>query len=256
MRALWAIPVAVLLTVVLMPVNDGFYETWINYDAQGDSQQWEWRYHREVMRNTSGYLCGHVLALLTGVWLAQRHRYPVALAAAAGVASAMAAAVFVAARAIGGERVRVTTDGRVLWEPGAIGDLPYGPLLAAFPLYALAGVGLGVLFGGRIRSRAARIVAVVVLAGGWMVATMAGLLQDDRLGLPMWTLVVVPPLAAATVIGMASLSLDAWDLYPSLTGDWGDAAADALVLGLTAWTAVLAVAARARAAAAGPSSRR
>ncbi|MEV4281155.1 hypothetical protein [Actinoplanes xinjiangensis] len=247
MRALRTIPVMVLLVIVLMPVNEGFYVTSINYDAQGDSQQWEWRYNREVMRNTSGYLAGHMLALITGVWLARRHRYPSAVALAAGIGTALAATAFLTAHLLGGERVRVAADGRALWEPAVIGEVPYGPLLAAFPLYALAGAGLGVLLAGRPRSRAARIAAGTALLLGWWVATATGLMQDDRLGLPLWSLVVLPPLAAATAIGMASLSLDAWDLHPALAGDWGDTAAGALLIGLTAWTAVVTVAAFARA---------
>jgi hypothetical protein len=243
MRVLWAIPVVVLLAVVLIPVNEEFYVTSINYDAQGESQQWEWRYNREVMRNTSGYLCGHVAALITGAWAARRHRYPAALGIAAAVGAAMAGAVFTTAWALGGERLRVATDGRTLWEPAVIGDVPHGPLLAAFPLYAVAGAGLGVLLAGRPRSRGARIAAGVALLFGWYVVTVAGLMQDDRLGLPLGALVLVPPLAAAAAIGMASLSLDAWDLHPELTGDWGHTAAGALLIGLTGWTAVITVAA-------------
>jgi hypothetical protein len=245
-RALWAVPGTVLLVVVLMPVNDRFYETWINYDAQGDGQQWEWRYHREVMRRTSGYLCGHVLALFTGVWLARRHRFPVALAAASGIGAVMAAAAYLTARLLGGERLRVAAGGRVLWEPAAIGDVPQGALLAAFPLYGLLGAGLAVLLAGRVRRRAVRIGLVPALGSGWLVITMTGLLQDDRLGFPSWLLWVVPPLAAATAAGMAALSLDAWDMNPVLAGDWGTGAANALVIGLAAWTVVITAAAVAR----------
>ncbi|WP_433795350.1 hypothetical protein [Actinoplanes sp. CA-252034] len=238
MRVLWAIPVTALLAVVLLPLNDGFYLTWINFDPQGEGQQWEWRYNREVMRNTSGYLYGHLLALVTGAWLAHRHRYPVALAIAAGIGTAMAAAAYLTAHALGGERLRVGGDGQVLWEPAVVGGVQHGPLLAAFPLHALLGVGLGVLLADRLGSRRARTVAVVVLTIGWSVVSVAGLMQVGRIDFPGVLLWVIPPLAAATAIGMASLSLGGGENSPAFVGDWGDTASSALVIGLAAWTAV------------------
>ncbi|GIF44996.1 hypothetical protein [Actinoplanes xinjiangensis] len=243
MRVLWAIPATVLLAAVLVPANDGFYLTWINYDPQGEGQQWEWRYNREVMRNTSGYLYGHLLALLTGMWLAHRHRYPVALVIAAGTGTAMAAAAFLTARALGGERLRIGGDGRVLWEPAVVGEVQHGPLLLAFPLYALLGVGLGVLLAGWLPSRQSRTAGTLVLAVGWSVVSVAGLMQIGRLDFPAAWLWVVPPLAAACAIGMASLSLSAGEASAAHVGDWGDTASGALVTGLAAWTAVVIVAA-------------
>jgi hypothetical protein len=238
MRVLVAIPVTALLVVVLMPVNDGFYLNVVNYDPQTEDQRWAWRYDQEVMRNTSGYLWGHLLALLTGVWLARRHRYPVALVIAAGTGTAMAAAAFLTAHALGGERLRVGADGRELWEPAAIGEVHHGPLLAAFPLYALLGVGLGVLLTDRLRSRPARAVATAALVIGWLVAGFAGLTQSDRLDIPTPVLWVLPPVAAATAIGMVALS-SSGELHPVIAGGWGDAAWSVLIIGLTAWTVVV-----------------
>ncbi|MFC4071082.1 hypothetical protein [Actinoplanes subglobosus] len=246
MRVLWAIPVTALLAAVLLPLNDGFYLTWINFDPQGEGQQWEWRYNREVMRNTSGYLYGHLLALVTGAWLARRRRYPVALAIAAGIGTAMAAAAFLTAHVLGGERLRVGGDGRVLWEPAVVGEVQHGPLLVAFPLYALLGAGLDVLLAGRLGSRRARTVAVVVLTIGWSVVSVDGLMQVGRIDFPAPLLWVVPPLAAATAIGMASLSLGAGEIRPAFAGDWGDTASSALIIGLAAWTAVAVVTGAAR----------
>ncbi|BEL07709.1 hypothetical protein Q0Z83_059000 [Actinoplanes sichuanensis] len=246
MRVLWAIPVTALLAAVLLPLNDDFYLTWINFDPQGEGQQWEWRYNREIMRNTSGYLYGHLLALVTGAWSARRRRFPVALAIAAGMGAAMAAAAFLTAHALGGERLRVAADGRVLWEPTILGEVQHGPLLVAFPLYALLGAGLGVLLADRLGSRRTRVVAVVLLTIGWSVVSVVGLMQVGRIDFPAALLWMVPPLAAATAIGMASLSLGAGEIGPAFLGDWGDTASSALIIGLTAWTVVVTGAALAR----------
>lgn len=243
MRALWPIPVMVLLAGGLLFINDGFYIAQVNYDPSGDVQQWEWRYNQEVMTKTSGYLCGHLLALIAGMWLARRHRYPVALAGAAAIGAALAGTAFLTARLLGSERMRVTPSGEVLWEPAVIGDVPYGPLLLAFPLYAMIGAGLVVVLAHRPRTRGARITGAVVLLIGWWLVTIAGQLTDDGLDKPFWTLVLIPPLAASTAIGMASLSLDAWEGSLTVEGDWGVTAANALLIGLTAWTAVITVAA-------------
>ncbi|MEU8659915.1 hypothetical protein [Actinoplanes philippinensis] len=246
MRVLWAIPVTALLAAVLLPLNDGFYLTWINFDPQGEGQQWEWRYNREVMRNTSGYLYGHLLALVTGGWAALRHRRPVAFTLAAGVGTAMAAAAYLTAHALGGDRLRVGADGQALWEPAVVGQVQHGPLLVAFPLYALLGAGLGALLVGRLRTGRARTATVVILTIGWSVVSVAGLTQVGRADFPAALLWIVPPLAAATAIGMASLSLGAGEIGAAFVGDWGDTASSALVIGLTAGTAVVLGAARAR----------
>lgn len=98
--AVWSVPVMVLLVVALLPANDGFYEFWINYDAQGDSQPWERRYNGEVMRRTSGMLCGHLLAFVVGMLTVRRHRHAVAAAVAlAGGLAAYALALNLAATA-------------------------------------------------------------------------------------------------------------------------------------------------------------
>ena len=235
----------VLLVVVLMAVNDGFYEAWINYDPQGGEQQWEWRYNRQVMRRTSGVLCGHVLAFAVGVLTARRHRHAVALAVAALSGTALAAVTVAVAWPLGGDLFRVS-DGEVLWGPGGVEGVPYWALLTAFPLCALAGVGLGVLLAGVQINRQARIAVGVAVFLGWPVVVMAGLMQDDRLGFPSVLLWLIPPLAAATAIGMASLSRDVWDYSLVPPGDWGHEAAVALAGGLVAYAVVLNLAAVAR----------
>lgn len=226
----WSVPLTVLLVVVLMPVNDGFYEMWINYDPQGAEQQWEWRYNRQVMRRTSGMLCGHVLAFVVGVLTARRHRQAVALAVAALSGTVLAAVTIAVAWPLAGDLFRVP-GAEVFRAPG----VPYWALLTAYPLYALAGVGLGALLVGARISRLAGIAVIL----GWPAAGMAGLIQDDGLGFPSVLLWLVPPLAAATAIGMASLSRDVWVPSSVPPGDWGQEAAVALIGGLVAYAVML-----------------
>ncbi|MBO3737973.1 hypothetical protein [Actinoplanes flavus] len=236
----WAVPAGVLLALVLMPVNDGFYIGFVNYDPQGDEQQWEWRYVTEVMRRTSGVLAGHMLALVAGALIGRRHRLPVALGVAAATGMALGSAVMVTAWAAGGERLRAGTDGRVLWEPAVLESPPYWALLLAFPLYALLGAGLS-----RLLPRRPGVVVTILLVAAWLVVTAAGLSQDDEGSIPVTLLWLVPPLAAATAIASAGRSLDVWPPYPTTpAGDWGEQAAIALAGGLTVYLVAVTAATR------------
>ncbi|MEV0902092.1 hypothetical protein [Actinoplanes sp. NPDC049802] len=234
----WVVPAGVLLALVLMPVNDGFYLGVVNHDPQGDEQQWEWRYATEVMRRTSGVLVGHMLALVAGVLIGRRHRHTVALGVAVVAGTVLGLAVLVTARLAGGERLRVGADGRELWEPAGLEGPPYWALLLAFPLYALLGVGLARLVGGRTG-----VPAVIVLVAAWPVVTAFGLMRDDGASIPVALLWLIPPLAAATAISSAGRSPDVWPPGPvTPAGDWGEHAAIALVGGLVIYVvAVTAV---------------
>ncbi|MEU4428535.1 hypothetical protein AB0F81_48620 [Actinoplanes sp. NPDC024001] len=224
--AVWSVPLMAVLVIAAMPVNDGFYEFWINYDPQGDGQQWEWGYTDHVYRHTSGVLCGQVLSLLTGYLLARRHRQPVALAVAVTLGAVLAVVtVAVAVPLAGGEHPSGLPVGVIAAE------------LVAYPLFATAGVGLGTLIRppGRVLTA-----AIVIVAGiGWLVMTVAGLIQDDRMGVPVWLLWLLPPLAASSALGQATLSLSVFTEPIRPAGDWGDQATGALLAGLTVWTVVL-----------------
>ncbi|SDT44528.1 hypothetical protein [Actinoplanes derwentensis] len=121
----------------------------------------------------------------------------------------------------------------------------YWALLLAFPLVALVGVGVGTLVRGW---RGRTLIVLAVVGGvGWLILTASGLMLDGRPGPPVGWLWLLPPLAAARVIGMAALSVNAEHIPPSVSGDWGQAAAFALVGGLTGWAVLLQVAAWRRA---------
>lgn len=229
MRVLWTIPAMVSLVLILLPVNEAFSIEWVNYDPQGDGQHWEWGFHREVMRATSGMLCGQVLAFAAGVWLAHRHRHPVALGLAASLGTVLGVVAFGTARLAAGERRMEGPGGVPLAEPR------YWALVLAFPLFALLGVGVRRL----LRSRGAPL---AVLAGiGWFIMTAVGLLMDGRDGPAVGWLLALPPLAAARSIGLATGSVDAEAEVPVVTGDWGQAAAIALLCGLTGWVVLVNV---------------
>ncbi|HWS36026.1 MAG TPA: hypothetical protein VN408_25230 [Actinoplanes sp.] len=233
MKALWTIPLAVVLGLALLPLNEWLYEELVNFDPQGEGQQWEWRYHREVMRNTSGVLAGHLLTFVVGMALARRRVVAVLTGIGIGVA------VVGTARLVGGSRARVGGDGLVLWEPAVTLEEPrYWALLLAFPLFALVGAEFGILLAQR-----RRVVPVAVLAGvGWFFMTLVGLTTGARTGAPEVWFWLLPPLAAARVIAMAVASVSAESVPQTVIGDWGQAAAIALVGGLTGWAVLLGVA--------------
>jgi hypothetical protein len=107
--------------------------------------------------------------------------------------------------------------------------------LGAYPLWAAAGVGLGVLLRGARRGSG----VLLVLAAVWWVAALTGLLQDDVFALPEWLLWTVPPMAAGTAIALAGLSMDVWSSPAVLEGDWGRTAGVALLVGAAAYALVL-----------------
>ncbi|GAA1621753.1 hypothetical protein [Actinoplanes couchii] len=232
--AVWVVPAGVLLVLALLDFNDALYLDLIDFDPQTEDQQWDWSRYREVMRNTSGVLCGHVLVLVAGAMLARRH--PPALAAGLAVVSGAVtgAAVVGTARWLGEERPLVGADGQVLWAPDRVVEGPhYWALLVAFPLYALIGAAIGRLRLPRTSGGWAMLVLLAVL--GWLAVMLAGLTERGRIVYPEVFLWAFPPLAGATSIGQSSLS--------STSGDWGAAAAIALVGGLIGWAVLLHVAA-------------
>jgi len=234
----WALPATALLVVVSMPVNDGFYEYWVNFDPQGDAQQHEWHYATRIFRYTSGVLCGQLLAFVAGTVLAGRRRQVVALATAVPLAVVMAAVTVAVAYPLArsGEGGYFTTG--ALDDPVLVRVLAVE--LAAFPLYAAAGVGFGAVV-DRVPRRA-RWALAVVLGLGWCLATLTGLLQDDRFGAPVWLLWTVPPVAAGTAVALAGLSVDVWADQARLVGDQGRSAGIALVASAMVYAVVLNVA--------------
>lgn len=215
-RASWwvllSIPLVAALAAALVALNDGYYALWVNYDPQGDAQQHERQYTTRAFRYTSGVLCGQLVALLSGAVLALRHQAR-ALAAAVPLGALLAAVTFA---------VTYTRDGNAPLADAGIARL-LAVELAAFPLFAAIGVGLGLLLGRWWPL----LLVVPAFAALWAV----GLLQDDQWGGPVWVLWLLPPLAAAAAIPLTTMSVDVWAQPPVTVGDGGRGALIALAGG-------------------------
>jgi hypothetical protein len=226
----------VTFAIVAWPFNVGFYEFAVNQDPEGEDQLYEWQRTTLIFRHTTGVLCGQVVALITGAALVRRHRWPAALAIAALFAAALAVTAFVA--------------GQLLGRVGESFDISYTPTddpvfvrmlvreLAAYPLYALAGVGIGGLLRHRLHRRARLLVALVVPA--WVVVTLVALTEDDAGNVAHWLYWAVPPIGAAAALAQSALSMDAdvgIDLV--LRGDWGDHASMAMLIGAAGYALLL-----------------
>ncbi|MEH1164324.1 hypothetical protein V6V47_02930 [Micromonospora sp. CPCC 205539] len=231
--AVWSLPVMVLLVIAAMPFNDGFYNFWVNYDAQGGVQQQEQIYATRIFRHTSGVLCGQLLALLAGVSLARRYAHAAALAIAVPLALLLAGVTIAVAYPLAQAREGIFLTTPPLDDPVLVRVLLCE--LGAYPLFAAAGVGLGALLGERLRRRRVRLPLAILLVLGWSVAVMTGLLQDDRFGAPTVLLWTVSPVAAGTAIALAGLSMDVWSAPPVLVGDWGRGASTALLVSTSAY---------------------
>lgn len=219
--AIWALPVMVLLVWASMPFNEGFYEQLVNYDPQGEAQMAEYRRTREIFMETSGALGGQFLAATVGVLLSRRYQHGPALVQAVVLGVLMAGIPF----ALNG--------------PAHVGLS--AAVLGAFPLFAAAGVGAGVLTAGMPVHRRRPLLAVVT--GVWLILATIGLFQDDGYTVPQ-VFLAFPPFAASAAITLAGLSMDVW-LGPSyegpgeLRGDGGHGARIALLTGIFAYALIL-----------------
>ncbi|GAA3948891.1 hypothetical protein [Actinoplanes auranticolor] len=236
--AVWSVLVAALLGWAAMPFNNGHYEYWINFDPQGDGQQQEWVQTRRIFRYTSGVLCGQLLALVAGVALSRRHRHAVALT----IAVPLGAVLAVVTVALAFPFAWVLESSRPAAVPAFDDPILTRVLLgelAAYPLYAAAGVGLGILVrrSARLRKRKRLLVPLFLLF--WTVTTLTGLVQDDEYDAWPWLLWAVPFVAAGTAIALAGLSADAWEFPPVPVGDWGRSATLALLASAAAYALIL-----------------
>ncbi|MET7971416.1 hypothetical protein [Micromonospora sp. NPDC005305] len=239
--AVWSVPAMALLVLVAIPFNDRFYGFWVNDDPQGDAQQYELLHTTRIFRYTSGVLCGQVLALLAGAALASRNAQARALAAAVPLAVLLAGVAVAVAYPLARARESIFFTSPALDDPILVRVLLCE--VTAYPFYAAAGVGLGALLRGRL-GRGARWPLVLLLLLGWFVATLTGLVQDDRFAAPYGLLWAVPPLAAGTAIALAGLSTDVWAVPPVPVGDWGRGAGTALLVSAAAYALGLNLLAR------------
>ena len=209
-----------LLVVLLMKLNADYAEAWVNGDAQGEDQELELYYTGVVFTRTAGHTAGQLLALVLGAMLtlassvATRPIPPARVGAAllggavlalvnVAVAVPLAAAVYPATHPAMAERhsYGMTFDAVPLHDPGVLRVLVTG--LAAFPLYALAGV----IWATIIR----RWQWWILIATSWLPAAGCGVIAPriaDDVG-PAWTFLLctlVPPIA--TVVSAQSTAAE------------------------------------------------
>jgi hypothetical protein len=234
--AFWSVPVAAVLAWAAMSFNSGYYEFWVNFDPQGDGQQQEWVQTRRIFRYTSGVLCGQLLALVAGVALSRRHRHVVALAIAVALGAVLAGVTVASAYPLASVLESTRSATVPAFDDPILTRVLLGEM-AAYPLYAAAGVGLGILVRRSARRRKLLLVPLFLLF--WTVTTLTGLVQDDEYDAWPWLLWAVPFVAAGTAIALAGLSADVWEFPPVPVGDWGRSATIALLVGAAAYAVIL-----------------
>jgi hypothetical protein len=234
-----AVALVAVAAVAMLPLNLGYYEFWINYDPQTDDELYLRAKVTAFMVSTSGFFWGHLVALLLGARLAQRLGN-VARAAATAVPAAVLLAVVnlvvawqlsAASRrslALAGEEARraglaVTPD--LLDDRGF--QVVMGAELAAFPIAAFAGVGLGALLGCRLRWPIAvtAIIAGVALPLGGIAA-----FANDEPAVLFALLALVPPAADVPAVVRTAV------------GDHGGMFTTTMLIGGAAWAALLVAA--------------
>ncbi|WP_147457101.1 hypothetical protein [Micromonospora pisi] len=182
----WIAPVALmLLALLLMPLHERWYAFVGNYDVQGDDQRIEWLYTVALLRASSGFVYGQLMALGLGavlgrqfVHIGQRGRGTAPLlstmvaAALTGTALALVNLAVVVPVAVAGSGWSASlAEARVLG-PDLVHDLGFWQVLlvgvVSFPLWAVAGAGAAVLTGPNRRvvpAISAWLLLGLVLAG-------------------------------------------------------------------------------------------
>ncbi len=208
-----------LATIGLQDVNRDAYHDWVNFDAQGNEQQYAELRASAAMMHTSGHAVGQLCAALFGVLLgattARRvTRWTVPLAVAGGVILALVSLALALPRASAavGELWMIDEltsrgfvfDHNLLHDAGVVAFLVAG--LTAFPLWAVLGVGATLRWRPVLVAIVALVWFPVSIVGGFLSAGVAsGILPlYSNLGLAQLTLRF--PWAAAIV----TLVLAAW----------------------------------------------
>jgi hypothetical protein len=222
--------------VAMLPFNRGYYNFWINYDPQTYEEVYLRAKVTAFMMSTSGFFWGQQIALLLGAVLAQRLRRVRRALATAIPAAALLAAVNLAVawplsagsrRSLGqsGEDAR---QAGLPFTPDLLDDrgfqLVLGAGLVAFPVAAVAGVGLAALIGPR--PRALPIVAAIVVAIALPIGGLAASAQGEPAVL-FALLALVPPAAAISTVVRTAV------------GDHGDSFTAAMVIGGAVWALLL-----------------
>jgi hypothetical protein len=168
--------VTAAVAVLLLPMNGSVYESLGNSDPQGDEQIFEMLYTDVIMRHTSGYVYGMMLALILGARLG---RFGPALLCGtllgivnAGVAFAVGGSTVVS---ISPELYGTVTDSIRL---DLTGDDGFWMAVlggaAAFPIWAVAGAALGRLVYSRLALLVGGFVFQASMCAGFLVGNGTG----------------------------------------------------------------------------------
>lgn len=182
----------VVATVALLDVNRDTYQDWVNFDPQGNDQQWEALRTSAALMYTSGHSVGHLCATLLGVLIGQitgrtgRLRHAgIAAAGGAGLAAvSLALALPRASTGIGRlwmvdelTRHGFPFDHNLLHDQGVFAFFALG--FVAFPLFAVLGLGASL-------ARGPRLAAVLALA--WHPVSVVGGFLTTGVPAVMWPL--------------------------------------------------------------------
>ncbi|TDC38860.1 hypothetical protein E1211_05670 [Micromonospora sp. 15K316] len=239
-----AVILVAAVAAALAPFNAIYYEAWIYNDPQTNEELHDNEMIDFFMAHTSGFFWGQFIALFTGAFLASHVRgMRRALLAAVPAGLLLAAVDFaVAWSSSAGVRRRLAW-----WTENHPGFLPADLFsddrfhhvlaagLAAFPLAAIAGVGLGTLIAPLLRAPAAVVATLTVVstmlygacAGviGWIIAT-----ADGESAVLFAFLALLPP-AAVTPSAVRTA-----------VGDHGDAFTTTLLISAVAWASLMVIA--------------
>jgi hypothetical protein len=202
---------------LLVPVNAGVYQALGNSDPQGDEQLFAEWYTAAVMRHTSGFAFGLLFALFLGVTLAVRRRSTFAGTVVRSVLGGALLAVVnvgVAWFAGGPRHVSRTpspngtlTDG---FEVDLLHDDGFRQAIlggaAGFPIWAVAGVGIGVLLRNATNTYA-RDMAALLAAGVALLSMGVGFLlgAGEGAGGTFVAILLWPPSGATGFITKVAL---------------------------------------------------
>ncbi|MFK3979953.1 hypothetical protein ACI2K4_06160 [Micromonospora sp. NPDC050397] len=208
------------LALLLMPPLEHWYGFAVNYDVQGDVQRFESAYTTALLRFSSGFVGGPLVAFALGAALGRSsvHGRPLArpglaptlvAGAVAGTVLALAnLAVVVPVAAARTELTMSVAQVRAVglhFHPDLLQDPGFWYVLlvgtVSFPLWAVAGVGIGTLIGP------ARRLAPLLTAWNTVALVLAGvlLLWSDRRSVVLSAVAVSPPygaVASAVHIGV------------------------------------------------------
>jgi hypothetical protein len=210
-------------TIGLFDVNSDAYSDWVNYDPQGNEQQYEALRTSAAMVYTSGHAVGQLCAALFGVLLgvtaaARSTRWTLALAISGGAVLALVNLAIALPRAraatselwMFGELTShgFTFDHNLMHDWGVAAFLVSG--LIAFPLWTILGLGTSLRWRPVLVAPAALVWFPVSIVGGFLFAGVASIFLPlySNLGLALltleapWATAVTVPVLVAWAVGL------------------------------------------------------